>query len=76
MMKIDTFKCKFFKLSKNKGLEFQISHWKDSSLFNLEFTYRGKEQDHKGFDVIITLFRYELRLAFYDVRHTEHYKVK
>ena len=70
-MKINSFKCYFLKLSKNKGIELQISRWKDSK-FNFEFVYRDKTQDHKGFDVVITLW-YEFRLAFYDFRHRNLY---
>lgn len=65
--------CWYFPLSKNKGIEFQISRWPQAKLFDCSFWYRNSKMDHKGVEVTITLFRYEFRIDFYDTRHTEDY---
>lgn len=39
----------------------------------LDFDYRPKTQDHKGFSIILNLFYLEFQFEFYDVRHVEDY---
>lgn len=67
-MKIDSYICKSWSLSKNKAIEFQFSRWRDAPLFDVDYWYRTK-QDHPGLEFGITLFKYELHIDFYDKRH-------
>lgn len=68
-MKENTFRCKHVPLTKNKSGEIQLSRWKESKIFDFDFHIRRKNQDHTGFDLSVTLFFYEFRIAFYDHRH-------
>ena len=65
--------CWYFKISKNKGIEFQISRWHDSKYFDASIWHRDSSCDHKGLELTLTLFRIEFRVDFYDHRHREHY---
>ncbi len=61
--------CNYWQISKYKVIEIQLSRWPDARLFDVELIVM--RHDHKGFDLAVTLFRYEFRLAFYDTRHAE-----
>lgn len=67
-MKLNTYKNKYFTLSKNKTLEFQLSRWEESPLFGFTWSLRRKV-DHPGFSIYLTLFGYEFSVEYYDVRH-------
>lgn len=71
-MKPNTYHCKYFSLSKYKGIEFQLSRWEDSPMFDFTIWIRRKgKTDHHGVEVCLTLFHHEFRVDFYDGRHVE-----
>ena len=70
-MKTKIFLCKEIQVFKNKSIELQLSRWEDSPMFSAEYYNRGSNQDHKGFSLSVTLFYHEVRIDFYDHRHSE-----
>ena len=73
-MKKDSFKCKAFFPSHNKVLEFQLSRWGSSKIFDSSCWKRKKGKfDHHGLEITVTLFWHELRVDFYDRRHKEDF---
>ena len=57
-------------LSKNKTLEVQISRWEeeDSPWFDFHFSLTRK-QDHAGFNLSITIYRFAFYFFICDNRH-------
>lgn len=72
---VSWYRCWGKKLRGSKFVEFQVSRWPESRMFDFYFWNRKKGvSDHHGFDIDITLFYHEFRISFYDSRHVEDFK--
>ena len=59
-------------LTKYKTLEIVFAKKEEFSI-KLNFNYRLRNTDHKGFAIYIHLFYFEFQFNLYDVRHVEDY---
>lgn len=62
----DIVKCVDYKPFDNYAIELQLD--KSSNLIGFEIRLR-LSGDHRGFDFSVSLFGFDARFAFYDMRH-------
>lgn len=65
------FFCNFFRVSKNKTLEFQAGTWSNWSYFQFQLTW-SRKTDHAGFLFYIELFGLNFNFEIHDNRHWDY----
>lgn len=63
-----------FRLSQNKALEVSVHHTSLRQVICVELTTRGRDQDHAGVHLELTVLGVGGEINFYDVRHAEDRK--
>jgi hypothetical protein len=63
--------CKGWKITENKTLETQLSHWEEWSWFNIEAKWTRK-QDHAGFQFNVEILGFYFHIWLCDNRHWDH----
>lgn len=61
--------CRDWRVSKNKSIEAQISHWDWDHLFSLRVDTYFWGSDHAGPEINLEMFGWFFNLKFYDHRH-------